>query len=188
MLSFTLSFSCSLIQSSHSFSCNSLSFILSTHSLIHSILLSLTFSRFSYSLPSLSLLPSLQDFTQSLLHSLLFSSSFASSVIHSLLLSLPHFTIINPSLIHSEFHSLLFQTCSFHHVSLLTRFILSFIAATVKITEEERILVMEKIAYVFAIPEKDGLKPDIYKIKLEFISACVEYQKILKIQLFQNLT
>ena len=55
-----------------------------------------------------------------------------------------------------------------------------------KITEEERILVMEKIAYDFAIPEKDGLKPDIYKIKLEFISACVEYQKILKIQLFQK--
>ena len=54
------------------------------------------------------------------------------------------------------------------------------------ITEEEKILVMEEIAYVFAIPEKDGLRPEVYKIKLEFISACLEYQKIVQIQLFQK--
>lgn len=142
--------------------------------------------RFSYILPHLSLLPSLQVFTQSLIHSLLFSSSFSPSVTNSFLLSLPRFATINSSIIHSQLNSLLQQLHSFNHFAVLTRFILSFIAANVKITEEEAISIRDEITSIFTIPESDVLKPEVYKIKLEFISACLEYQKYFSIELFQK--
>lgn len=101
----------------------------SSYPLIHSILLSPTFSRFSYSLPSLSLLPSLQDFlnlffilSSSLLHSLLLSftpSSFLflisqSSILLSFILNFILFCFR-----HVRFTMSLFSPDSFYHLSLL---------------------------------------------------------------------